>query len=129
MMIKGLIQGFLLHFGLQLRRISKEEPVEILESDSNATLWLRAIGINTILDIGANTGQFAQRIRRVLPDAMIYSFEPLPDCFEQLKGNLASCVNFRAFNFALGDRTGELMFQRNEYSPSSSFLRMADLHR
>lgn len=128
-LVKKPLQKLLLHFGLQLRRIPKEAPARTLESDSNRILWLRAIGINTILDIGANTGQFAQHIRRVIPDAMIYSFEPLPDCFEQLKENLANWVNFSAFNLALGDRTGELIFQRNEYSPSSSFLKMADLHR
>ncbi len=59
---------------------------------------------------------------------MIYSFEPLPDCFEQLKATLVSALHFRAYNLALGDRAGTMSFERNEYSPSSSFLKIADLH-
>lgn len=37
--------------------------------------------------------------------------------------------NFEAFNLAIGDTNGELKFHRNEFSPSSSALSMADLHR
>ena len=41
--------------------------------------FLRTQGIRTVLDIGANRGQFAAQVRKVLPDAAIYSFEPLAE--------------------------------------------------
>lgn len=128
-MVKKLVRGALRRLGFELRRIPDEELAKTTVTESKRTLWLRAFGIKTILDIGANTGQFAQHIRQVIPDAMIYSFEPLPDCFEQLKANLANAMNFSAFNVALSDQSGALLFERNEYTPSSSFLKMADLHR
>ena len=128
-MVKKLIRGVLGHFGLQLRRIPREEPEDPMAAPSPDTLWLRTLDIKTVLDIGANTGQFARHIRHLLPEAMIYSFEPLAECFEELKAAFAEADKFTAFNVALSDQTGELPFERNEYSQSSSFLRMADLHR
>ncbi len=90
--------------------------------------WLTEAGINTVLDIGANVGQFAKLIHKVLPTAMIYSFEPLGECYEELKKRMQKVDGFRAFNTALGDTNGDLEFHRNEYSPSSSALPMSDLH-
>ena len=91
--------------------------------------WLTEAGINTIFDIGANVGQFAKLIHEVLPKAMIYSFEPLEDCYEELKKRMQKVDNFEAFNVALSNTNGEMEFHRNEHTPSSSILPMADLHR
>lgn len=91
--------------------------------------WLVNVGINTVFDIGASTGLFAGIIHEILPSAMIYSFEPLKDCYEKLEKRMAKVSGFRAFNIALGDSNGELEFHRNEFSPSSSVLPMADLHK
>lgn len=41
---------------------------------------------------------------------------------------MASVSTFKAFNIALSDSEGEMDFHRNEFSPSSSVLPMADLH-
>jgi len=63
--------------------------------------WLTEAGINTIFDIGANVGQFAKLIHEVLPTAMIYSFELLEDCYEELKKQMQQIDNFEAFKVAL----------------------------
>lgn len=91
--------------------------------------WLRALGLRTVLDIGANVGQFAATIHAALPEARIVSFEPLPDCYRQLQRTMAGAVGFSAVNLALGDITGSLSFQRSSFSDSSSFLPMAEAHR
>ncbi len=90
--------------------------------------WLQAFKFATILDIGANVGDFAYTIRPLFPSAQIYSFEPLPDCFQQMLVHLQGVDRFTAFNLALGDQSGELQFQRSSHSPSSSFLTMAETH-
>jgi len=36
---------------------------------------------------------------------------------------------FHAFNFALGDKNGEIPIYRNDYTPSSSLLPMEELHK
>lgn len=91
--------------------------------------WLHALDIATILDIGANVGQFSTVINTIFPKANIYAFEPLPDCFQKLKLRMAGCEKFTGLNFGLGDQSGSLMFERNAYSPSSSFLEIADAHK
>jgi FkbM family methyltransferase len=91
--------------------------------------WLVNSGIRTIIDVGANTGQFSRAIHEVLPEAYIYSFEPLSDCFRELKAAMRDVHKFQAFNTALADRNGEEVFYRSEWSPSSSLLPMKQLHK
>jgi FkbM family methyltransferase len=91
--------------------------------------WLRNSGIRTVFDVGANTGQFARAIHEVLPEAYVYSFEPLPDCFAELQKTIGDVSTFRAFNTALAERDGEAEFYRSAWSPSSSLLPMQELHK
>lgn len=91
--------------------------------------WLETFGIGTLIDVGANTGQFAKQFRQVRPDSLIYSFEPLRDCFEELQRTMAGTPGFTAFNVALGETDGETEFFRSESSPSSSLLPMGELHK
>lgn len=91
--------------------------------------WLQKLGINTVLDVGANTGQFAMFIRSQLPRAHIYSFEPLSSCYDQLKREMSKDSNFHAINIALGDRTEKSPIFRHRFTPTSSFLEATDLLR
>lgn len=93
------------------------------------TLWFKSLEIDTVLDIGANTGQFTKTILALLPNSRIYSFEPLPVCFKELQQFTNSHINTTAFNIGIGDRSGSLSFEENAFSPSSSFLKMADTHK
>ncbi|HUQ30361.1 MAG TPA: FkbM family methyltransferase [Candidatus Paceibacterota bacterium] len=89
---------------------------------------LTTLDIKTIIDVGANVGQFAQEVRALLPDATMYSFEPLPDCFAELTARMKGDANFHAFNTALGETSGTATIHRSSYSPSSSLLPMEKLH-
>lgn len=90
--------------------------------------WLRDLGIRTILDVGANTGQFALAARAAFPSAVIHSFEPLGDCFAALQRNTAGVSNMCAWNVALGEKAGQVTLERNEFSPSSSILPLGAHH-
>lgn len=91
--------------------------------------WLRRMGFRTVLDVGANTGQFVGEARKIAPDAFIYSFEPLRECFEALRDGRRDDPRFKAFHVALGEEPGEVTMHRNDYSQSSSLLPMAELHK
>jgi FkbM family methyltransferase len=91
--------------------------------------WLRVAGIHTVLDVGASTGQFSSAIRAILPDAQIYAFEPVPECYQTLSKKMAKWERFQAFCVAIGDRTGRVQFWRSEFPESSSVLLMSDLHK
>lgn len=90
--------------------------------------WLRNAGIKTVMDVGANVGDFALLAREIFPDAAIHSFEPLPDCFDKMKNVLPGDPKFFAHNIAVGSSESELDFYRSFHSPSSSFLKMSKEH-
>jgi len=92
-------------------------------------VWFQRVGIQTVLDVGSFVGSFAYAIRHILPAAKIISFEPLKDNYDDLVRNLAPFGLFQAFNTAIGDHQGELEFYRSDFSPSSSALKMEELHR
>ena len=90
--------------------------------------WLKDFNFRTILDIGANEGQFADKIHTLFPSSVIYGFEPIPETFALLQKNFKDVKQLKAINLALGDTTGEVSFNKNEYSASSSLLPLSENH-
>lgn len=84
--------------------------------------FLAEFGICTVLDIGANEGQFASQIRKILPAAKIHSFEPLAGPFCKLLKSRREDRNFEAHPIAIGAETGEADFEMHESSTTSSML-------
>jgi len=117
--VKPCVKRLFRLFGLEVKRIPQFEPYD----------WLKGKEIHTILDIGANVGQFASQFHRLLPDASLYSFEPLEDCYNELLKKMGHNPKFHAFNFALGDTNGVTQIYRNDYTPSSSLLDMEEIHK
>jgi FkbM family methyltransferase len=123
-MIKRFINILFSRFGFQVKRVDKSIAKEIEKWE-----WIGKFSINTIIDVGANQGQFAEKILKVFPKGMLYCFEPLPDVFNQLRINFGDKKNVHLYNFGLGEKDEEVMIFNNEYSPSSSLLEMLDLHK
>ena len=118
---KRIIQRLFNNIGLDIVRSSKN-PLR-------SFLGLKNLPIKTIIDVGANTGQFAKKISSDFPQAYIYSFEPILEPFETLK-KWADKQNGRVkvFNIALGDRDGQIeMFSHINHTPSSSTLKTTRL--
>jgi FkbM family methyltransferase len=93
------------------------------------TPWFRSLNVDTVLDVGANTGQFTKTISSLLPQARIYAFEPLPDCFKAIEEYASSNHMVKPYNLGLGDNSGTFSFEKNNSSPSSSFLRVNAAHK
>ncbi len=91
--------------------------------------WVQRQGIRSLIDVGANVGQFASLARAAFPAARIVSFEPLPDCFARLQHRFRGDRAFQAVQLALGASAEEREILRSTYSPSSSLLPMAERHR
>lgn len=83
----------------------------------------------TVLDVGANIGQFAVSAAKHFPDAVVHSYEPVPECFARLTKNTGSLSNVHVHPMALGDRAGELQFNVNSHTHSSSALPLTDEHK
>ena len=91
--------------------------------------WFATSGIKTVLDVGAHMGEFAQRIRTMLPNAELVCFEPLEEPFAKLIERFKGQPNFRAIRSALGEKAGQHETHHNEWAPSSSLLPLAELHK
>jgi FkbM family methyltransferase len=78
--------------------------------------------LNTIIDVGANSGQFAIASSKIFNNVQIYSFEALPSLYPVLKKNTNEIKNLEIFNFALGSEKGDIEFFQNDYSLASSAL-------
>lgn len=90
---------------------------------------LESYAIDTVLDIGANTGQFARQLRDYLGYAgRILSFEPLSTAFAALKAGAEGDPAWQVFNFALGDAAEKREINVAGNSYSSSLLRMLPAH-
>jgi FkbM family methyltransferase len=90
--------------------------------------WLKQYDIKTIIDIGANVGDFALEYAKILPEATIYAFEPINSIYNTMVEKTKN-LNIKTFRYGLGDKTETLTINVNEFSPSSSILELADLHK
>jgi hypothetical protein len=97
-------------------------------SNNEPHRWMSTYGFNTVLDIGANEGQFAKKITDMIPGIKLICFEPLAEPYKILK-NLFSDNKNLFYQYALGANETEINIFRNEYSPSSSLLPMAAAHK
>ena len=91
--------------------------------------YVASLDIKTVIDVGAHTGEFARMIKTILPEAAIFSFEPLKAEFESLQQQMRNGAGFKAFNCAVGDRNETVAIHRSSYAQSSSLLAMAELHK
>ena len=76
----------------------------------------------TVLDVGANVGQFTVAVAKMFPGVRIHSFEPVPECFMNLQKNVSKLKNVSVYQLALGDTEGESVCHVNSHSQSSSIL-------
>lgn len=79
-------------------------------------------GINCVIDVGANRGQFASRIRSGGYKGHIVSFEPLKKAFEELQKACSTDNKWQAHNFALGSENGTFDLNVSACDVFSSFL-------
>jgi FkbM family methyltransferase len=63
--------------------------------------------LNVMFDVGANVGQTRKYFRFHVPNAKVYSFEPVQATYKQLKHSATGDTNCVLENMALGDEAGE----------------------
>lgn len=89
-------------------------------------LPVASLPIVTIIDIGANRGQFALKALKLFPNARIYCFEPLPQVVQELRHILGSYLSqVTILNCALGEKenTHQEFYLHLNHDDSSSILR------
>jgi len=84
---------------------------------------LRNLGsVRTVVDVGANRGQFALAARHCFPAAQIISFEPLAGPAAIYRSVFVKDKRTKLIEAALGPETGEAIIHVSERDDSSSLL-------
>jgi FkbM family methyltransferase len=86
---------------------------------------LAGLQLDTVVDIGASRGQFALCIRRLYPDARIFSFEPLRKPARAWMRNFGADTRARLFNKAIALQSGSATMYVSRWDVSSSILPFA----
>ena len=126
--IKIFLKSLFRAIGLDIKLIhtNHKKSQSVVNNINQENKWLSDYCIKTIVDIGANEGQFALKMREIFPEASIFSFEPITEVYNKLVNNFHNDKYFKAYNFGLGDKEEQIKFWLNEYSPSSSILEMTN---
>ncbi len=94
-----------------------------------SALKLQCLKPKTVIDVGANIGQFAIAAAKLFPDIQIHSFEPQPEAVTLFKKHVRKLKHITVYPLALGDNEGEIAFHVNADNRSSSILPLAEAHR
>ena len=111
---RGLARDAFRQFGLDVRRADRADP--------GLMDFLRSRDVDVVLDVGANEGQFGQKLRRLGYAGRIVSFEPLLAMFARLKGHADADGRWDCHHCALGGADGEAAINVSEDTAFSSIL-------
>lgn len=122
--LESLIRQTANRFGIDIHRHHPEA------SDmGRLALMLAYREIDLVLDVGANTGQFAKSLREAGYTRRLVSFEPLSSAYAQLLHASRNDAQWEiAPRTAIGDHEGGIVMHIAGNSVSSSILRMLDSH-
>ena len=120
--VKFFIQRLLRKTGWEMSRVVDGE-------DAQLVLFFNLYKVDTVLDVGANIGQFANAIRQAGFKGRIISFEPQSEAHVKLKAFAANSSNWTVFErCAVGSTPGETEINLSQNSFSSSILDIEKLH-
>lgn len=123
-MVKGLVRNLAKQFGYEILGPSRSYATQ----NSLASL-LRQEQINLVIDVGANTGQFAMELSAFGYRGRILSFEPLASAHAQLRIKAKAYPNWTvADRTAIGAERGSVEIHVARASASSSILDMLPNH-
>jgi FkbM family methyltransferase len=108
--------------GIPLRSFVAARPFSIASLRLHLQIRQICPNLKTIIDAGANVGQFARAATLTFPAAKILSIEPLPAVAAKLRKNLADCDRHVVYEACVGERDGSVKFNENAYSQASSIL-------
>lgn len=108
--LRRVINGTLGQLGYEVRRKHESEQ------------FLRGRDLGTIVDGGANVGNYTAKMRAMFPSADIHLFEPTPALQNGLRERFASDPKVHCYGQALGSEVGTAMFSVAADSVSSSLL-------
>jgi FkbM family methyltransferase len=93
-----------------------------------SSLVQQGIRPRSVLDVGANAGQFTVAAAKLLAPQTIHSFEPLSSSYQALLANTARLQGVTTHQIALGSVDGQADITVNRFPHSSSLLPLGARH-
>jgi FkbM family methyltransferase len=115
--MRNALNRILRKFGFELERYETSTSQHKLQQQ-----LILSHKIDLLLDIGANSGQFGEKMRDIGYKGKMVSFEPMRKAFTLLKAKADADKNWDAHNCALGDEEKETEINISENSYSSSLF-------
>lgn len=103
-------------------RLLKRKPRSVASIRLTAALADRGFRFSSVIDVGANVGQFSRAALGFWPDADIVAFEPLRSCADEFQRALDGHGRIELHAIAIGREDGAIAFHPHEDSRSSSVL-------
>jgi FkbM family methyltransferase len=119
--MKRTMQKFFSVLGYEVRGLSLSSPRRRLQ-------MMQRLGIDFVLDVGANLGEYSAGLRRSGYKGRIWSYEPLHEAFGLLEKAASSDELWRAINCGCGATAGSATINVSKNSESSSLLPMLAAH-
>jgi FkbM family methyltransferase len=116
MTLKKSLRSFVNKLGLDV------SPAD--QSPRTSLLGLKSYNINSVIDVGSNSGQFAKQIIKNFPRCNVYCFEPLDAPFSALRAwAKTKGTQIKCYQLALGEYEGQTeMYLHVDHDESSSLL-------
>lgn len=102
--------------------LARWRPFSITAFEMAHALREQGVHPRTVIDGGANVGQFARACLEVFSGARVISFEPLPEAIHAFRRHFEHESRCRLVEAALGETLGVTAFHPQEYALASSVL-------
>jgi FkbM family methyltransferase len=86
-------------------------------------VFLQRFEIDTVIDVGANAGQYGEWLRTLGYKGRIFSVEPNPAAFDRLKARAAQDQAWSCYQFGAGERDERVTLGISELDCFSSLLK------
>lgn len=106
-------------FGIDMIRYNLHTSEDVL-----LKTILGNFNIATILDVGANEGQYASGVINLGYSGAIYSFEPISSVYQKLQKKSSTNPRWSAFQIGIGSSEDKVSIHVSENLVSSSILRL-----
>lgn len=104
-------------FNLDVVRVSGQYTLK-----AHIATVIEKYGIDAIIDVGANEGDFGSLMRGIGFKGEIFSFEPVAEAFGILASRAINDDKWHAYDFALGSEAGVSQINVSRFSQFSSIL-------
>src|SRR5258706_3357407 len=107
-------QSFFHSLAMGIKTITRRFGVDLVKYDlrySESKLLehiIRQYNINTILDVGANIGQYSVDALKNGFKGKVYSFEPIPSVYKTLAKTAEKYSDWQVFNLGVGSKENEI---------------------